>query len=444
LLSGAVAFVIPPLVGLTLVLRRRIRSAERATRIAVGEATAQLQEDLAGADVIRAYGRRSEFARRFRDVLTSWLAAGNASTRANAFYAPALAVLSATATAALLWLGAGGLAHAVGISLGTLTAFVLLLSRFFGPLINLGDEWQSVQSALAGAERVVTLLGVPVEHPSTVDRPAEPSGRPVDLHRVEFGYDVGHPVLHGVTLSVGPGEHVALVGPSGAGKSTVIALLAGLYRPTGGRVRLAGHDPTRLADDQRRGVVGVVPQAVQHFAGTVRDNVTLGDESIGPERVTAACLVAGIDPYIRSLPHGYDTIVSDTGRGEGVVLSAGQRQLLALARALANQPRVLLLDEATSVVDAATDAAFRQALRERVLPSGCAVLTVAHRLATARDADRVVVLDRGRVVEAGTPAELLATDGLFAAWTAMEEAGWDWAMLVDSAPQASLELGGEE
>jgi ATP-binding cassette subfamily B protein len=185
-------------------------------------------------------------------------------------------------------------------------------------------------------------------------------------------------------------------------------------------------DPAWLVDDQRRHMLGVVPQAVQLFSGTVRDNVTLGDDSLGDQEVVQACRIAGADTFIQGLPHGYDTALSDTGRGDGVVLSAGQRQLLALARALVGQPQVLLLDEATAVVDAVSDAAFRQALRDRVQPTGTAVLTVAHRLATARDADRIVVMSAGRIIEQGTPARLVSTDSTFAALVAMEEAGWDW------------------
>jgi ABC-type multidrug transport system fused ATPase/permease subunit len=425
-LTLAVAVVIPPLIVLTGFLRRRIRAAERATRTAVSDATAQLQEDLAGVDVIRAFGRQKQFSYRFRATLLRWLAASNTSTRYNAFYAPALAILSAIATATLLWLGGGGVAHMAGVSIGTLTAFVLLFSRFFSPLINLGDEWQSVQAALAGAERVFSLLDQPAPATPEAHTPTNPATPPICVRSVGFAYHTGRPVLHDVDLIVSPSEHVALVGRSGAGKTTILALLTGFYQPTTGTVRIVGHDPATITDDQRPRLLGVVSQAIHLFTGTVRDNVTLGDDSINDEQVAHACHVAGIDTVIHRLPNGYDTVLSDTGRGEGVVLSAGQRQLLTLARALVNQPRVLLLDEATSVVDSASDAAFRAALRKRVQPTGTAILTVAHRLATARDADRIIVISRGRILEQGTPAELLARDSTFAALLAIEEAGWDW------------------
>jgi ATP-binding cassette subfamily B protein len=433
LLTLAVALVIPPLALLTGFLRRRIRDAERATRLAVGNATTLLQEDLAGIQIIRAFGRQNPFLERFRATLRQWLIAGNTSTRYNAFYAPALAVLSAIATAALLRLGGTDATHAAGASIGTLTAFVLLLARFFTPLINLGDEWQNVQAALAGAERVFTLLAIPTRQPATTAREiADPAAPPIDVHTVAFAYHEGHPVLHDVTLTVAPGEHVALIGRTGAGKTTILALLTGLYRPTQGAVRLFGHDPADITDSGRPRLLGVVPQTTQLFTGTVRDNVALGDPNVSADQVARACCIAGADPFIRTLPHGYDTVLSDTARGEGVVLSAGQRQLLALARALVNQPQVLLLDEATAVVDGATDATLRAALRDQVQPTGTAILTVAHRLATARDADRVIVLSTGRIIEHGTPAQLLATDSTFAALLAIEEAGWDWEHHLDS------------
>jgi ATP-binding cassette, subfamily B, multidrug efflux pump len=335
-------------------------------------------------------------------------------------------VLSAVATAALLWLGGGGgVARAAGVSIGTLTAFVLLLARFFTPLVNLGDEWQSVQAALAGAERVFGLLAQPVEPPRAAVTAAT-DGPPIAIRGLGFAYGNGSAVLNDISITVSPGEHVALVGRTGAGKTTILNLLAGLYQPTRGTVKLAGHDPAQLTEDQRRRLLGLVPQAVHLFTGTVHDNVTLGDNTIDPDRVAEACRITGADPFIHALPHGYDTVLSDTGRGAGTVLSAGQRQLLALARALVKQPRVLLLDEATAVVDGASDAALRAALRERVQPAGTAILTVAHRLSTARDADRVIVLAGGRILEQGTPSQLLNTDSAFAALLALEEAGWDW------------------
>jgi ATP-binding cassette subfamily B protein len=392
--------------------------------------------NLSGAEVIRAFGRQDAFTDRFRRTLTGWLRAANRSTYYNAFYAPALGVLSAAATALLLWAGARGALGAAGITLGTLTAFVLLFARFFTPLINLGDEWQSVQAALAGAERVFAALALPADHPAASPprrlrqpndtRPGGSPGPAVRIEHVSFGYTPARPVLHDISLLVRPGEHVAIVGRTGAGKSTLLALLAGLYTPWTGTIHQAGHDPRALSGTERRAVLGFVPQQVTLFSGTVHDNLTLGDTTIPDDQVHHAAAVTGADRFISALPHGYDTILSDSGRGQGVQLSAGQRQLLALSRALVTRPAVLLLDEATAVIDGASDAAFRTALHEHVLPAGTAVLTIAHRLSTARDAHRVLLMTGGHISEEGTPAQLLAAGGAFAALSTLEAAGWDW------------------
>jgi ATP-binding cassette subfamily B protein len=245
------------------------------------------------------------------------------------------------------------------------------------------------------------------------------------MREVVFGYAQGHPVLRGLSLHVRPGEHVALVGRTGAGKTSALHLLAGLYRPWAGTVAVAGRDPAGLGETERNAVVGVVPQVVQLFSGTVLDNLTLGDPGVTEDAAREAAAVAGADPFIRALPQGYRTPLGG-GSGAGAHLSAGQQQLLSLARALVHRPAVLLLDEATAAIDSASDAAFRAALRDRVLPRGAAVMTVAHRLTTALDADRVIVLDRGRIVEEGAPAALVAGQGRFAALLELEAAGWDW------------------
>ena len=434
-LTAVCLLVVPPVALITGYLRRRIRDAERANRTAVAALNGQLHENLTAMEVIRAFGRQDTFADRFRRALTTWLTAVNRSTYYNAFYAPLLAILAATATAALLWSGAHRALGTQAVTLGTLTAFVLLFARFFTPLINLGDEWQTVQAALAGAERVFSVIAISAPSglrgsdpspPGPQPEPASSPGLPVRMDHVSFGYTPDRQVLHDITLAVRPGEHVAIVGRTGAGKSTLLDLLAGLYPPSSGSIELLGRDPRAFSDGQRRATFGFVSQRVNLFSGTVYDNLTMGDDSVTQRRVQQAATISGADVFIRTLPDGYHTIVAAETHGRGAHLSAGQRQLLALTRALTTNPAVLLLDEATAVIDGASDAAFRAALHERVLPLGTAVVTIAHRLATARDAHRVLVIQGGRIIEQGTPSELLAADGTFAALTALEEAGWDW------------------
>jgi len=424
LVAGLVA---PPLVITLRFLQVRVRQSERATRVAIGALTARLQESLRGIEVIRAFGRESEAVGGFRQVLSGALAASNRATRFSALYTPVTAILASLAVAALLWAGTRPAFEAFGISLGTLAAFLILLQRVFQPITALGEEWQTVQGALAGAERIFATLALAPENvgPSTI-LPNSGEQPPIQLVDVVFGYTEDQPVLHRTSLAVNASEHVALVGRTGAGKTSALQLLAGLYTPWAGTVRIAGRDPVSLEESERRKVLGVVPQVVQLFSGTVFENLTLGDASVPEAAVLEAARIAGADAFVRALPMGYHTLLSSSSGGQGTQLSAGQQQLLALARALVHRPAVLLLDEATAAIDGVSDAAFRAALRQWVLPAGCAVLTVAHRLSTAMEADRVVVLEKGSIVEEGSPGELAGRAGRFAALLELEAAGWDW------------------
>ena len=425
MLSLAAAVVLPPLVIVTRFFQVRIREAERANRKAVAEMNIHLQETLRGVEVIQAFHREATFVARFREVLRQLLRASNRATGYSSFYPPVTAVMTYSAIAFLLWAGTRGVSGDLGVSIGTLTAFALLLQRFFTPVTALGDEWQTVQGALSGAERIFEVLAIPAgETPPPVARTERRDG--VLCEDVVFGYEPEAHVLHGVSLRVAAGEHVALVGRTGAGKTSIVHLLAGLYQPSQGKVRIAGRDPCALSDEEKRQVLGIVPQASQLFSGTVLDNLTLKDDGVPESAVVEAARISGADAFIRSLPHGYQTLLRGSGRGLGMQLSAGQEQLLTLTRALVSRPAVLLFDEATSFVDGASEAALRGALRSAVLARGTAVLTVAHRLATAREADRVVVIDHGRIVEEGAPAALVARGGRFAALLELEAAGWDW------------------
>jgi len=428
MLALAAALVLPPLVIITRFFQVRIRDAERASRRAVGEMNTHLQETLRGVEVIQAFKREANFVARFRQVLQRVLQASNRSTIYSSFYPPMTALMTYSAIAFLLWAGtrdAFGTFGTLGISIGTLIAFALLLQRFFTPVTALGDEWQTVQGALSGAERIFEVLALPADtQPLASPKRQQRDG--LVFEDIVFGYVPGAPVLHGVTLHVAPGEHVALVGRTGAGKTSMVHLLAGLYEPWQGTVRVAGHNPRALSDDEKRLTFGIVPQASQLFSGTVLENLTLKDETVTESAVHEAAIISGADAFIRSLPNGYGTVLRGSGQGLGVQLSAGQEQLLTLTRALVSRPSVLLFDEATSFLDSASEAALREALRSTVLNRGAAILTVAHRLATAREAHRVVVIDHGRIVEDGTPADLVARGGRFAALLELEAAGWNW------------------
>jgi ATP-binding cassette subfamily B protein len=425
LLSLVAALTALPVVLVTRYFQVRVRDAERASRRAVGLQNTYLQEMLGGVEVIRALGSEAAFIARFRAALHDGLAAHNRATVYSALYIPLMVILSTLAMALVLWVGVAGqgLLASLDLSLGTLTAFVLLLQRFFVPIMSLGNEWQIVQASLAGLERIFQVLALPAEQPGPGNQyqPHSRNNTAIEMQEVFFGYLPNHPVLHGVSFVAQPGEHLVLVGRTGAGKSSVLHLLGGLYTPWSGTVRVAGADPTVLSDHERRRALGVVLQVVQLFRGTVCDNLTLGDASVSHQAVQRAAAITGADAFIQTLPQGYDTLL-----GSGLQLSAGQRQLLALTRALVWDPTVLLLDEATAAIDSVSEAALRAALRTAVLGSGRAVLTVAHRLATAQDADRVLVLEAGQIVEEGSPEELIRRGGQFAALLELEAAGWDW------------------
>jgi ATP-binding cassette subfamily B protein len=416
--------VVPPLLGVTRLFQVRVRAAERDNRRAVGRLNTELQETLSGVEVIRAFGRSATFVTRFRAALRESLVASNRATIYSALYSPLMALLAASMIALLLWAGTGGIVTAWGISVGTLTAFVLLFGRFFEPITSLGDDWQTVQSALSGIERIREVLALPPET-RPAPQPQTPYHDAIVLRDVIFGYH-DRPVLHRLSFQVHAGEHVALVGRTGAGKSSALHLIAGLYAPWTGAVHVSGRDPRALTDDERRRLVSVVPQVVQLFSGTVRENLTLGDATVPDAAVKRAATIAGAAAFIQALPQGYETILSGVGRSGGIQLSAGQRQLLALARALVWNPAVLLLDEATAAIDSASDAALWAALRADVAGQGRAVLTVAHRLTTARAADRVIVLEAGQIIEEGSPEALVRRGGRFAALVELEAARWNW------------------
>jgi ATP-binding cassette subfamily B multidrug efflux pump len=439
-LSLVMVLVLPLLYALTRAFQVRMREAERAVRRAVGALNAQLQESLAGVEVLRAFHWEGRAVQRFRRALQETLVVSDRSIGLGAIYSPLLNILEAVIVAALFWLSASPLFKAAQISLGDLTAFVLLFGQFFEPLINIGNEWQGVQSALAGLERVLQVLELPADRLSTQpsmegDAPpasAPPASAPQDappLVRVEqlsFGYAEGQPVLSGISFAAEPGEHLAIVGRTGAGKSSLFHLLGGLYQPWEGHISLAGRSPQAMDDRERRAIVGMVPQVVQLFSGSVLDNLTLGDATLPMEAVEHAAGISGAEAFIRALPQGYATPLSASGRGAGMQLSAGQAQLLALTRALVSQPLILLLDEATSAVDSETELALKRALRIHLQQRGGVVLTIAHRLSTALEADRILVMEAGEIIEWGAPDDLIACGGRLASLWELENAGWEW------------------
>jgi ATP-binding cassette subfamily B protein len=413
-LAVVLVATLPVLVVATVWFRARSVPAYTEARERVSAVNARLQEDVAGVRVTQAFNRTERsnavfegYARNYRDVRLR-------AQRYIATYFPFVEFLSEVAAAAVLAVGAARLSSGL-ITAGVLIAFVLYVDTFFSPVQQLSQVFDSYQQASVGLRRLRDLLRTPTSTPAAAaPRPVGPLRGEVRLDDVTFAYrGAPTPALRGVTLTVAPGETLALVGETGAGKSTVVKLVARFYDPTSGAVCVDGADLRSLDLLQYRHRLGVVPQEAFLFAGTVRDAIAYGRPDATDAEVEAAARAVGAHEMVAGLPQGYRTRVGERGRA----LSAGQRQLLALARAELVDPDILLFDEATASLDLATEAAVTRAAD--AVAHRRTTLVVAHRLTTAARADRVAVLDHGRVVEVGPHAELLAAGGAYAAlWTA--------------------------
>jgi ABC-type multidrug transport system fused ATPase/permease subunit len=406
-LALATLLVIPFMSVATFIFRTRSARAYAAVRERLGLVTATLAEDIAGMRIVQAFTRERTNIRNFRDVSERYRESNMQTVVLNGLYFPFVDLLSSIALAVVLGYG-GHLYFHDALTLGTLFAFMLYVQNFFDPVQQLSQLYGTFVSATAALDKIVDVLD---QQPEVVDRPgAEPlprvEGR-VAFEGVRFGYGDGPEVLHGLDLEVPPGTTVALVGHTGAGKSTIAKLLARFYDPREGRITIDGHDLRDVAQASLRRQLGIVPQEGFLFAGTVTENIAFGRPAAKPDEVVRAAETIGAHDFILRLEDGYETQLQERGSR----LSLGQRQLVALARALLADPRILILDEATSSVDIGTERKIEQALR--TLLAGRTAFVIAHRLSTIRDADLIVVLEYGQVVEQGSHDELLRKRGLY-------------------------------
>jgi ATP-binding cassette, subfamily B, bacterial len=361
--------------------------------------------------IVRAFGQEERHKARLAELNAEYRDVNMRTVVLNAAYFPAVELLSALATAVILLYG-GSRAIDGAVSIGVLVAFVGYLSNFFDPIQQLSQLYTTYQAGMAALDKIFELLD---EEPDLADAPdavdLPPLRGEIQFDHVSFSYgkgDDGGFALRDVDLTVPPGQTVALVGATGAGKSTLVKLVARFYDPVEGAVRIDGHDLRSVTQHSLREQLGIVPQEGFLFSGTVRENIAFGRPQATDQDVRAAAKAVGAHEFICALPNGYETEVGE----RGIQLSAGQRQLVAFARAACADPRILILDEPTSNVDVHTEGRIEHGLRR--LLAGRTAIVIAHRLSTIRGSGRILVLDGGQIVEQGTHDELIAAGGAYA------------------------------
>jgi ABC-type multidrug transport system fused ATPase/permease subunit len=404
--------VIPFMILATAVFRSRSGRAYADVRERLGLVTATLAEDISGMRMVQAFVREQRATENFGTVARDYRDSNMQTVVLNALYFPFVSFLATLALAIVLGYG-GHLYFQHALTLGTLFAFMLYVNNFFDPVQQLSQLYNTFLSATAALDKIIGVLD---EAPEVTDQPgATPlphiAGH-VRFEDVHFAYglrggETGEEVLHGIDLDVAAGTTVALVGHTGAGKSTIAKLLARFYEPTAGRITIDGRDLNDVTQESLRHQLGIVPQEGFLFAGTVAENIAFGKPGATPGEIVKAAKTVGAHEFILRLEDGYETQLGERGSR----LSLGQRQLVAFARALLADPRILILDEATSSVDIGTERTIEEALRTLLFDRTSFV--IAHRLSTIRDADLIVVLEHGQVIEQGSHAELLARQGLY-------------------------------
>lgn len=410
--------VMPIMIVVMRYWQRYAKAAYRATRRTIGIVNANLAESIDGMRVVQAYTREPENMRYFRKINGDNLSASIDAAKYSSILFPTVNFLSASATALILYVG-GHLVFDETLSLGQLVLFIALIDRFFAPIRDLSQQYSTMQSAMAAGERIFEVLDV---EPEIVDKPdayaLPPITGKVDYTHVSFGYG-NREILHDINLHVQPGETVAFVGETGAGKSSMVNLLMRFVDVWDGSITIDGHDIRDVTQESLRSQLGIVLQDTFLFGSTIRQNIAYARNDATRAEIEEAAKEVGAHDFIMKLPQGYDTPVEE----RGVSLSVGQRQLISFARALLADPRILILDEATSSIDTQTEKLIQQALKR--LLQGRTSFVIAHRLSTIREADKVVVMHLGEIIEMGTHDELMAQGGAYYNLYTMQWRGQD-------------------
>ena len=386
--------------------RRHVRESYRTVRLWIARINAFLQEHITGMSTVQLFRRERLNFERFDEIDRKHRDANIDSIFYYAVFYPAIEAIAALASALIIWYG-GASVIAGAITLGTLAAFLQYSQRFYRPISDMSEKFNVLQSAMASSERIFKLLDEPVAITSPLQPAAPKRAGHISFDHVWFAYNEGDWVLRDVSFDVKPGERLGIVGATGSGKTTMINLLLRFYDVQRGRILVDGVDIREMALADLRGLFSLVLQDVHLFSGTIADNIRLGDASLDDERIERAARAVHADQFINRLPGRYYAPVAERGAS----LSVGQKQLLSFARALAFDPRVLILDEATSSVDTETELLIRDALE--TLMAGRTTIAIAHRLSTIQDMDKILVLHKGTVREAGTHQELLAERGIY-------------------------------
>ena len=398
--------ILPLMLLITTMVTQRSRKSFREVQRHLGSMNAVMEENIAGIRAVKAFAKEQDAIEKFQMTNADSRAAGTRADIITAALGPMFTTMSTITIAATALLG-GWLSLQGVVSVGVIATFVVYIMNFFRPMRGIAMLYNQLQSALAGSERIFEVLDAPpsvYDHPDAQDMVIQGA---VNFDHVSFAYEEGKPVLQDVSLTASPGQTIALVGPTGAGKTTIISLLSRFYDVTEGAIFVDGQDIRMLRQASIRAQLGIVLQDTFLFSGTVIENIRYGRLDASDEEVTAAAKLANADRFIRLLPDGYATKVSEQGNN----FSTGQRQLLAIARAILADPRILILDEATSSVDTRTEIHIQEALLR--LMQGRTAFVIAHRLSTIRNADQVLVVNDHRIIERGTHEELLAGQGFY-------------------------------